>query len=157
MGTMRLLTQEPSKKFELLTDAQKGVNFYMQVKELHEDLIFLQMTIDRFKKSNFNFYVTPAHNMSSRFWRTFYHDKFNRTQNRDGIAQMLCDYYIAANFFSAISGEDIQTEHIWCDDTFRCVRSYFKSFYHMDLIDYVDDFISCSHLAGEVRNIYANL
>ena len=159
MGTLReLLLGEPHQKFRFLKTNQRDDHFYQKALALRDDLIYLRMTVDRFAKSGIKFIITPVkYEFQKPFWDTLFHKCCNSNTDQKIINRILCDYYLAENFFDYLCGNDIQTEEIYDDNVLSAIKTYFETYYDICLYDYVDCFVNCDHLKTQVEDYYSRI
>ena len=151
-----LMSAEPYRKFCLMTEKQKGDNFYDTTRALQEDLVFLKLLVRRNTTSQFGFTLIPCKSMMDfKFWHDLFRYSYGMDTDIEAVKRLVCDYYIARNFFEVAAGETIETEMEWNEDVMRAVIAYFKTYHDMNILDYVDCFNGCHYTCDRIRK-YCN-
>ena len=146
-----IFTGNHNNKFALLDQNQKGDNFYKTANDLQEDLTFLHLLVKRNRKSPFCFDVIPHKScMDYHFWHDLFKKSWGGHTELDYVRKMLCDYYIAYNFFESIQGETVNSDVKWTFEVMQLAYEYFKNLHNIDLKDYVGSFVNCSHTCEEI-------
>ena len=159
MGELKdLMTGNYNDKFVFMTDEQKGEEFYKKANALSEDLLFLQLMVNRSSTSGFRFEITPKVNqMDFKFWHKLFHGSYAGHIDAHGVRNMLSDYYLAKNMFAFLSGETVESETKWTIETCRAVKTYFKSMHDLNIEDYTGCFIGCSRVCDEIIDILCDM
>lgn len=159
MGEIReLMLGNYNDKFVLMTENQKGNEFYRKARALSEDLIFLKMLVRRNSTSGFGFEVIPQQSvMDFRFWNELFMRSYGGHTEEDYVRKMLSDYYLAKNMFEFLMGEHIDSEQKWTNDVCKAVKVYFQSMHDIKIEDYIGCFIDCSHTCHEIENLLNDL
>lgn len=135
----------------ILLDSNQKSGFYETANDLQEDLEFLHLLVKRNRKSPFCFDVIPHKScMDYHFWHDLFKKSYCGHTEDAYVRKMLCDYYIAHNFFESIQGETVNSEEKWTFEVMQLTYEYFKNMHSIDLKDYVGSFINCSHTCEEV-------
>lgn len=159
MGELRdLMMGNYYDKFVLMTENQKGDDFYRKARTLSEDLVFLKILVRRNSASGFGFEITPMNStMDFRFWHDLFHGSFCGHVEDDYIRKMLVDYYLVKNMFDFLTGETVESEKKWTMDVCKALKAYFVSMHGLKLEEYAGCFINCSSTCEEVISIIRDL
>ena len=116
-------------------------NLYTQADKLKADLTFFEMYLARNKISNFSFEIIPVLSFQSgNLMKKLYMDSY--TYLRDKFHEMLFEIEIVKKLAWQLSE---QGEVKYSEPDIKDIYKYFKDLHEVDLVEYIGDFIGCSH------------
>ena len=136
-----------------LLSPEQRETIYKEARDLKEDIIYLSIMLERNKKSNFSFRISPFSGMKTRFLPFLWNNMYKK--DLEDFYVMLTDFHVAEMLFDSLYNDDNCFVITRSDE--ETIVKHFLERREMDLSEYVGDFIGCSrgcsHVAGKIKKI----
>lgn len=113
---------------------------------LLDDLNFFTALMRRSKTSRFVFEVSATTPLGGKLMKKLYDEYYRYSQDEFHI--MLTELEVAKKFAFSLTSD---TDYVLTADAIKEIHKYFKEQHYIDLAEWIDYFVGCSHSCRQAR------